>query len=93
MVIIERTLFNTILIHVARTWERIRVTRPHREMPFDNIASTEVIEEIAFTIYSNDVVQGFLDSNDWDYWMTTTNMMSDEYIEETAFSIISKNFI
>ena len=91
--LIERTLFNTILIHVARTWERIRVTRPHQEMPFDNIASTEVIEEIAFTIYSNEVVQGFLDSNDWDYWMTTTNMMSDEYIEETAFGIISKNFI
>jgi hypothetical protein len=91
--VIERTLFNTILIHVARTWERIRVTRPHQEMPIDNIASTEVIEEIAFTIYSNDVVQGFLDSNDWDYWMNTTNMMSDAYIEETAFSIISKNFI
>ena len=91
--VIERTLFNTILIHVARTWERIRVTRPHQEMPIDNIASTEVIEEIAFTIYSNDVVQGFLDSNDWDYWMTTTNMMSDAYIEETAFGIISKNFL
>ena len=91
--LIERTLFNTILIHVARTWERIRVTRPNCEMPFDNIASTEVIEEIAFTIYSNDVVQGFLDSNDWDYWMTTTNMMSDAYIEEVAFGIISKNFL
>lgn len=91
--VIERTLFNTILIHVARTWERIRVTRPNQEMSLDNIASTEVIEEIAFTIYSNEVVQGFLDSNDWDYWMTTTNMMSDEYIEEVAFSIISKNFI
>ena len=91
--VIERTLFNTILIHVARTWERIRVTRPNQEMPFDNIASTEIIEEIATDIYFNDVVQGFLNSNDWDYWMTTTNMMSDAYIEETAFSIISKNFI
>ena len=91
--VIERTLFNTVLIHVARTWERIRVTRPHQEMPIDNIASTEVIEEIAFMIYSNDVVQGFLDSNDWDYWMTTTNMMSDAYIEEVAFNIISKNFL
>lgn len=91
--LIERTLFNAILIHVARTWERIRVTRPHREMPIDNIASTEVIEEIATQIYFNDIVQGFLNSDDWDYWMTTTNMMSDEYIEETAFGIISKNFI
>lgn len=91
--VIERTLFNTILIHVARTWERIRVTRPNQEMPLDNIASTEVIEEIALMIYSNEVVQGFLDSNDWDYWMTTTNMMSDAYIEEVAFGIISKNFL
>ena len=90
--LIESTLFNTVLIHVARTWERIRVTRPHQEMPIDNIASTEVIEEIALMIYSNDIVQGFLDSNDWDYWMATTNMMSDAYIEETAFGIISKNF-
>jgi hypothetical protein len=38
---IDRGIYNVILIHVARTWERTRVKQKFGEMPIDNIASTE----------------------------------------------------
>jgi hypothetical protein len=84
----NRTIFNYVLVHVARTWERIRVTRPLQEMPLDNIASVEAIEQIATEIYNNDIVQGFLTTVDDDYWYNTTDTMSDIYIEETAANLI-----
>jgi len=43
----NRQIYNIILIHTARTWERIRLKQPFQEMPHDNIASTDYIEGIA----------------------------------------------
>lgn len=88
-------IYNIVLIHVARTWERIRLTQPHQEMPYDNIASTEEIEEIASTIYDNDIIQGFLtDEIKDDYWINNTvEGMSDIYIEAEAERIINDEIL
>ena len=87
---IDRGIYNVILIHVARTWERTRVKQKFGEMPIDNIASTDTIEEIATTIYNNEIIQGFVNSVDKrDYWVKNTNEMSDTYIENEALRIIN----
>jgi hypothetical protein len=89
----ERQIFNTILIHTSRTWERIRVQNFNGEMPIDNIASVEVIEEIAFDIFKTDIIQNFITIEDKnDYWINnTTEGMSDTFIEGYATSIILNN--
>ena len=55
----NKELFNYILVHVSRTWERIRLTQPHQEMPMDNIESVDFIVVVADRIYETDVIQGF----------------------------------
>ena len=87
----NQEIYNIVLIHTARTWERIRIAQPYQEMPFDNIASTDEIEEIASTIYDNDIIQGFLnDEIKDDYWINNTiEGMSDIYIEAEAERIIN----
>ena len=89
----DREIFNIILIHTARTWERIRVKQPHQEMPIDNIGSTECIEEIATTINDDDVVQEFLETSDGEVWAKVDGGSSDSYIESMAEQIITKNYI
>lgn len=91
---LERQVFNIILIHTARTWERIRVQKFNGEMPIDNIASTEVIEEIAYDIFNLDVIQNFISIDDKnDYWFNNTEEgMSDIFIESKAESLIKNLF-
>jgi len=94
----NRDIYNIILIHTARTWERLRLTQPHQEMPYDNVGSTDEIQEVASTIYNNDIIQGFLNAPDnlskdrW--WMDNVpEGMSDEYIENEAERIISNEYL
>tara|TARA_R110000824_G_scaffold251297_1_gene439980 strand:- start:854 stop:1144 length:291 start_codon:yes stop_codon:yes gene_type:complete len=94
----NREIYNIILVHTARTWERMRLTQPHQEMPYDNIASTDEIQEVASTIYHNDIIQGFLNAPDdlskdrW--WIDNVDEgMSDEYIEVEAENIINREYL
>ena len=91
----NREIFNIILIHTARTWERIRIAQTHQEMPFDNIGSTDEIEQIATTIYNNDIIQGFLTIENTDgYWADNTDEgISDSYIEGQAEQIILDDYL
>lgn len=91
---LERQIFNIILIHTSRTWERIRVQKFNGEMPIDNIASTEVIEEIAYDIFKLDIIQNFISIDDKnDYWSNNTEEgMSDIFIESKAESLITNIF-
>jgi hypothetical protein len=95
----DRWMFNTILIHVARTWERVRLQQPHQEMPQDNIESAEDgIPTIAEEIFFNDVIQGFLNASEKvkcdGYWEKNTKEgMSDCYIEELAHKIIVEEYL
>ena len=87
-----------ILIHVARTWERVRLQQPYEEMPQDNIESAEdAIPDIAETIFNNDIIQGFLNASEKvksdDYWDKNTGNCSDSYIEEEAYKIIIKDYL
>jgi len=89
----NKELFNYILVHVSRTWERIRLTQPHQEMPWDNIESVDFIVVVADRIYETDVIQGFAnDTTQQDYFLNTTGVLSDTYIEGLASSIIEKEF-
>lgn len=94
----DRWMHNYILVHVARTWERIRLTTEHQEMPQDNIESAnESIPYIAERIYFNDIIQGYLNASeevkDNDYWDKNTGTMSDCYIEAEAVKIIRENYL
>jgi len=94
----ETEMHNIILIHTARTWERIRLKQKHEEMPQDNIASaSEGIPEISFDILKTDIIQRFLNhkSNDWDWGKETKGCAyaSDCYIEKKATEIIYKHYI
>lgn len=94
----EKFIYNYVLVNVARTWERIRVKMPHQEMPSDNIASVDDIIEVAEYIYSNPIIQGFInaseDVREDDYWIKNTKQgMSDSFIEEVAESIIKEWYL
>jgi len=94
----NREIYNIILVHTARTWERMRLTQPYQEMPFDNIGSTDEIEHIASVIYHNDIIQGFLNAPDdlsKDRWWidNTLHGMSDAYIEVEAENIINREYL
>ena len=91
--VFDQKIYNIILIHTARTWERVRVKQPHQEMPIDNIGSTECIEGIARTINNDDVIQEFLETRDGSLFERSRGVMSDAYIESLAEQIIRKNFI
>ena len=91
-------IHNIILVHVARTWERIRLKQPYEEMPQDNLESAcNAIPEIAYDIYKSYIIQKLIDykKHDW-CWMTMTKgyaEMSDIYIEKKAEEIIYNNYI
>jgi len=80
----NRQIYNIILIHTARTWERIRLKQPFQEMPHDNIASTDYIEEIASIIIHDELIQKFIKNKNGDIWRTTKGGASDSYIENLA---------
>lgn len=88
----ETFVFNTILVHVSRTWERVRLTQPHQEMPFDNIQSVDEIVQIADLIVQDKVIQKFIkgveNGLNWD-WKTECGVdCSDSYIEQLATDCI-----
>ena len=94
----NREIYNIVLVHTARTWERMRLTQPYQEMPFDNIASTEEIEHVASVIYHNDIIQGFINLTDdlskdrW--WIDNVDEgMSDAYIEGQAEQILLDEYL
>lgn len=95
----DRWMFNTILIHVARVWERVRIAQPHQEMPQDNIESADdAIPTIAEEIFFNNIIQGFLNASEEvkcdDYWIKNTKEgMSDWYIESLAFKKIMEDYL
>jgi len=80
----NRQIYNIILIHTARTWERIRLKQPFQEMPHDNIASTDYIEGIASIIIRDELIQKFIKNKNGDIWSTTKGGASDSYIENLA---------
>jgi len=94
----DKEIHDIILIHVARTWERIRLEQPHQEMPSDNIESANsVIPEIAYVIYKTKVIQKLInyDKDDWS-WSKMTNGyadFSDTYIEQYAYQIIHDDYL
>jgi hypothetical protein len=87
----NRKIRNTILIHTARTWERVRVKQPLQEMSYDNIESTDCIEEIATKIYEDEIIQEFIKNRNGDIWIKLGGS-SDTYIEHLAEQIITKEF-
>jgi hypothetical protein len=91
----NREIYNIVLVHTARTWERMRIAQPYEEMPFDNIGSIDEIEHIASVIYHNDIIQGFLtDVTQEDYWVDNTDEgMSDVYIEGQAEQILLDEYL
>tara|TARA_R100000734_G_C3317786_1_gene111223 strand:- start:594 stop:893 length:300 start_codon:yes stop_codon:yes gene_type:complete len=89
----DQEIYNTILIHTARTWERIRVKQPHREMALDNIGSTECIEQVAIHIIYDDVIQEFLETRDGEVWAKVDGGTSDSYIESMAEETITKHYL
>ena len=96
--ITDEQMHNIILVHVARTWERIRLEQPFKEMPQDNIESASVaIPEIAYEIYKDDVIQKLINykKNDWDWEVMTKGEahFSDLYIEGRAEKIIYNEYI
>ena len=92
--IFDREIYNIILIHSARTWERIRLTQPHEEMPQDNIESADMaIQEVATEINNDPIIQRFLKERDGDIWAETEEGMSDIYIEALAHKIIHETYL
>ena len=94
----DEQMHDIILVHVARTWERIRLEQPFKEMPQDNIESASVaIPEIAYEIYKDDVIQKLINykKNDWDWEVMTKGEthFSDLYIEGRAEEIIYNEYI
>lgn len=91
MQISEEYLFNIILVHVSRTWERIRLEQEFQEMPYDNIESVDKIIDIAQDILNDKVIQKFyetIDDDKWDWDEETSEGCSDAYIERLATELI-----
>ncbi len=93
--ITEKELLDIIIVHTARTWERIRIKTKFEEMPLDNIRSVDAILEIADEIIKDSVLQKFLTHSDdnWDWEVETCGIsFSDSYIEYLAEKIIQKDY-
>jgi len=88
----DREIYNIILIHTTRTWERIRIKQPFQEMPLDNIESTDCIQEIATRINDDDVIQEFIKNRKGDIWIDVGGA-SDTYIEHLAEKIITTELL
>ena len=88
----DREIYNIILVHVARTWERFRVVQNHQEMPLDNIQSAEELPNIAQKILENKVVQEFLINKDGSVWDKFGDGCSDTFIERISREYIIANY-
>ena len=93
----EVMIFNDILIHTARTWERVRLEREYQEMPLDNIESTDAIVGIAGDIFDSELIQKFINSSKnerRDFWSKETEEgFSDSYIENLAYDKIHNEIL
>ena len=89
MRISKEYLCNIILVHVSRTWERIRMEQDKQEMPYDNIDSVDKIIDIAEDIMSDSIIEKFLftDLDNWD-WSKETGGGCSSYIERLATELI-----
>lgn len=90
-------MFNNILVHVSRTWERIRLEQPNQEMPLDNIQSVDEIVLIADEIFLSDVIQKFLNASEEEknnnFWEKNVGTMFDWYVELTAEVRIKNEYL
>jgi|AOAMet11_17_M020_2_1038521.scaffolds.fasta_scaffold15860_1 hypothetical protein len=89
----DRNIYNIILVHVARTWERLRLNQPHQEMPLDNIESPEELQIIADFVIETDLVQEFLTNRDGSIWDKFGDGCSDVYIERVGAEYINENYL
>ena len=89
----DRNIYNTILVHVSRTWERLRLEQPHEEMPLDNIESAEELQNVADSVIKTDLVQEFLYNRDGDIWDRFGDGCSDTYIERVSKEYIVRNYL
>ena len=89
----KKELFRVVLVHTARTWERLRLEQTHKEMPLDNIESVDAIIEVSDKIMKVDILKRFITEPQADYFITHTGMLSDTYIETLAKKIIKKRFL
>ena len=82
---------DTIVIHVARTWERVRKEKDNNDldMPYDNIVSVDVIQTIAEIIMSYAMIREFIKTRDGMIWNREGDGCSDIYIERKAIEIIN----
>jgi len=82
---------DTIVIHVARTWERVRKEKDNNDldMPYDNIGSVDVIQTIAEIIMSYAMIREFIKTRDGMIWNREGDGCSDIYIERKAIEIIN----
>lgn len=84
----KKYIFNTVLVHVARTWERIRLEQPYQEMPYDNIESVDEIVRVTDHIMLDEVIKKLIEHGElyWDWEVETKGKasFSDEYIEQIA---------
>lgn len=84
-------IFNTIVVHVSRTWERIRLNEPFAEMTYDNIESVDEIISISEVILQDEGIQKFINTKDKrDFFNRELDTFSDTYIEKIAYSLITK---
>ncbi len=90
---LTKQLHNIIVVHTARTWERLRLKQPYKEMPQDNIASVNTILEIAYKILKDKVIQDFIVRQSENVWLETDQGMSDVYIETLAEKEIKNNYL
>ena len=94
--ITKAELFNIVLVHVSRTWERLRIEQPHEEMPLDNIESVDAIVGIADDIMEDKVLLKFRipeENANWDWYRESGEGCSDTYIEKLAYEIIIKEYL
>ena len=93
----KNEMHSIILIHTARTWERIRLKQRFEEMPQDNIRSAyEAIQDIAYEILKTDIITDLIScKGNWDWSRKTKGYanFSDEFIEKKATDIIYNNYL
>lgn len=83
-------LRSNVIVHVARSWERLRLYSDNKDFSSDNIESVNEIVEIAERIMENKIVLKLLESDTWDWFKETGNHFSDVFFEELAIEEIYK---
>ena len=85
----EQYVYNTILVHVSRTWERIRLESPTKELTFDEIESVDQIVRIADEILNIKIIQEYIQSDhQLDFFYNRTGKLSDDYITDKSYLLI-----